>query len=110
MPVLQIARWVVRDLEKGQDLHRLHCREAVPVDLKVLGVLRILGRATCFDGKVSCWPQTRVMADVDTSALSLVLLRQVLFLFRVVLIEQGSGKFDPVNKNEFFRLKISACS
>lgn len=50
MLVLQIARWVMRDLEK--DKARTDCsgREAVPVKLKILGVLRILGRASCFDG------------------------------------------------------------
>ena len=50
MLLLQIVRWVVRDLEKGKARTDCSGREAVPVDLKVLGVLRILGRATCFDG------------------------------------------------------------
>ena len=42
------------------------------------------------------------MTDVDNGLLLLVLFRHVLLLFRVVVIDQGSGKFKPVNKGPDF--------
>ena len=53
-------------------------------------------------GKIPCWPQARVVTDVDSGLLLLVLFRHVLLLFRVVVIDQGSGKFKPVNKGPNF--------
>ena len=49
-PVLQIVGWVRHWLEAEKARADATGRAAVPVELKVLGVLRVLGRATCFDG------------------------------------------------------------
>ena len=49
-------------MQLGYELRPRNCSgtEGVPLELKVLGVLRVLGRGTCFDGKfiapfLFCW-------------------------------------------------------
>lgn len=49
-PVLQIVGWVRNWLEAEKARADATGRADVPVELKVLGVLRVFGRATCFDG------------------------------------------------------------
>ena len=46
----QIVGWTKELLDQGKAAADCTGRLAVPTELKVLGVLRVLGRATCFDG------------------------------------------------------------